>query len=175
MHREETIIFPQWCQAAGMVSPYLSLRKLEDRLNVPVPQDIWTRNIEQHHAFTVELDATWLYLRRCRSNLKPTPPPSPVPEPPPDVANLDMSVYPDLDPTKPFSSDALRTHIDTWILSLAHHLNEEILTLAPEHMEKIGEKEIKRIDGEAQKHLQVFDPSWFLCAFMGTSGSKGER
>ncbi|CAD6578401.1 MAG: hypothetical protein TREMPRED_002171 [Tremellales sp. Tagirdzhanova-0007] len=144
---EETKIFPQWAAAAGL--------------------DVWTRNVEQHHLFSEALEATWLYLRKCRENLSPTPLPSPVPEPDEEINSIDLTKY-GLDPTKPFSPTVLRAHMDTWVLVLAQHLLEEIDTLKPELMKKIGEKELKAIDAVVVKSLQAYDPSWFLSSFMAS-------
>ena len=58
--------------------------------------------------------------------------------------------------------------MDTWVLVLAQHLLEEIDTLKPELMKKIGEKELKAIDAVVVKSLQAYDPSWFLSSFMGS-------
>lgn len=92
---------------------------------------------------------------------------SPVPEPPVEITNTDLSVYEGLDPNKPFSPDALRAHIDRYLLPLGHHLLDECSTLKPEYMEKVGEKAAKRIDVETETYLRQYDPSWFLCGFVG--------
>ena len=92
-----------------------------------------------------------------------------MPEPPLEIANIDLSVYHGLDPSKPFSPDALRAHMNTYLLSIARHLAEEIASLAPDYMEKVGEKNIKRIAKELQIHFSNYDPSWFLGMFLGTS------
>ena len=95
MQGEETVKFPQWGKAAVLVSPMFYRRHHPQEpcaLLTGVPQDIWTRNVERHHTFATQLDATWLYLRQCRSNHTPTPPSS-VAVPPPDIANLDVTVY----------------------------------------------------------------------------------
>ena len=88
---------------------------------------------------------------------------------------MDLTKYDGLDPTKAFSPTALRAHMDSWVLTLAQHLFEEIDTLKPEYMEKIGENRLKAIDAEVVKYLQSYDPSWFLSNFMGTLIRKGPR
>ena len=94
-------------------------------------QDIWNQNVEQHHLFEKQLDATMMYLRKCRMNLSPAPSPSPLPEPTDALANLDLSAYAGLDPTKPFSPAALRAHMDSWMLVLAGHLNVRLTRSNP--------------------------------------------
>lgn len=129
-------------------------------------QDIWNRNVEQHHLFERQLDASMIYIRRCRYNLTPTPPPSPVPEPTPELTTIDTTEY-NLDPSRPFSPTALRKHMDTYILMLAGHLEAEIDTLRPEYFEKMGEKAMKEVNAKAEKLMQIYDPAWFLCCAVG--------
>ena len=104
----------------------------------------------------------------------PNPPPSPVHEPPPETAKLDLSVC-ELAPTKPFSPDALQAHSDAYFLPLARHLNEEISTLAPKHIEKVGETELARIDSEVRTRLQDYDPSCFCVILWVRRAHEGER
>lgn len=61
--------------------------------------------------------------------------------------------------------------MDTWILTLAQHLRAEIDTLKPEYFEKVGEENMKEIDGKVTVQMQVYDPAWFLCCAIGESES----
>lgn len=96
------------------------------------------QNVAQHDIFSPALDAAWLYIRSVRANLSPRQA-SPVPEPPADlVASVDLSKF-NLDPTKPFSSKTLRTHIDSFVMPLIEHLGAEIGTLTPEFFQLVGD------------------------------------
>jgi hypothetical protein len=123
-------------------------------------------NIEEHHLFDIPMDATWLYLRRCRAALTPPPPASPVPEPPAEVLAIDLGRY-GLDPSRPFDPQALRTHIEGWARPLVEHLKDEIHTISPEYIAKVGQGNIETLDKAVLKHLQGYDPSWFLCSVYG--------
>jgi hypothetical protein len=76
-----------------------------------------------------------------------------------------MSKYSsNIDVTKPYDPQGLRRHIDSFIMLLAEHLRDEIDTLRPELIEKIGEKNDREIRKNVQAHLQSYDPKWFLCS-----------
>ena len=127
------------------------------------PQPMLERNIKEHHAFSHAMDATWLYLRKCRALLQPTPRPSPIPEPPADVNEIDLGQF-GLDPAAGFNPQALRKHMDSWMLALAKHLADEIDTLTPEYIISVGKDNITQINKDVVKHLQSYDPTWFLCS-----------
>ncbi len=61
----------------------------------------------------------------------------------------------------------MRAHIDTYLVPLTKHLQTEIDTLKPEFIEKIGEKEFKRVDKEVENHLRSYEPNWSLCSLLG--------
>nr|XP_031861133.1 uncharacterized protein CI109_003494 [Kwoniella shandongensis]KAA5528205.1 hypothetical protein CI109_003494 [Kwoniella shandongensis] len=126
-------------------------------------EDLWLRNVEEHHTFDKALDATWLYVRHQRSLL--TTIPSPVPEPTDEFkATIDLSEYPDLDFDKPFDAAAFRRHIDGFIMPLAKHLGAEIETLKPELMERIGKDGMIQINKGVEARLKAYGPAWFLCS-----------
>ncbi|KAK8869579.1 hypothetical protein IAR55_000146 [Kwoniella newhampshirensis] len=137
---EEEYVFPTWSEKAG--------------------DDIWLRNIEEHHTFETPLHAGWHYVRYQRSRLVIDP--SPIPEPKDD--HLDMSQYPDLDLEKPFDPIAFRRHMASFVFPLVKHLGAEISTLAPELIEKVGQGVLKEIMSSVEKDYKSYNPSWFLCA-----------
>lgn len=120
-------------------------------------------NIAEHHLFDKPLDAAWLYVRLCRARLNPAPPAPAVPEPPIQLDGTDLLSY-GLDPAVGFSAQAFRAHFDKSIGVMVQHLGAEIDTIGPAYTEQIGEKQLQKIDAMVLKHLQGYDPSWFLCS-----------
>jgi hypothetical protein len=153
-------------RASGLVRLCLLLRL---HLQLTEAQNIWEKNVEEHHMFAEPLDACWLYLRRCRAALSPAPQPatSPVPAPSQEVEGIDMSAYPTLNSTR-FDPNVLRKHMDTFITPLAAHLTEEIDTLTPEIMLRVGQEGDKLLRAEMQKVMMAYEPSWFLCSVFGS-------
>lgn len=49
-------------------------------------------------------------------------------------------------------------------MPLAEHLTDELQTLTPELMEKLGEEELVRLRKDIETHLMAYDPKWFLCS-----------
>ncbi|RSH93904.1 hypothetical protein EHS25_006556 [Saitozyma podzolica] len=128
--------------------------------------DIWSRNVAEHHIFSEALDATWLYVRHCRAALTPAAwPPTPVPEPNDAIKSIDMTRYSaDLDMSKPFDPAGFRRHIDGFMPSLIEHLRDEIDTLAPDLIEPMGQQADDELKKIVQSHLRGYDPKWFLCS-----------
>ena len=118
------------------------------------------------------MDATWLYVRRVRE-LVPgaASAPTPVPEPSEEIRSIDLVKEYGLDPTKPFDPVAFRKHWDSWAPDLIRHLRAEIDTLGPEMTTAVGKDNLARIQKEVVKHLQAYDPAWFLCSVFGESRS----
>lgn len=56
--------------------------------------------------------------------------------------------------------------MDSFVLVLAEHLHDEIDSLHPDKIEKVGKKEDERIRSDVLAHLKKYDPAWFLCAAM---------
>jgi hypothetical protein len=178
---EEEEIFPFMVKTAGNVSLDLpTLWRLrptrnESSLPFPVPaegvQDIWSRNVAEHHIFSEALDATWLYVRHCRAALTPAAwPPTPVPEPNDAIKSIDMTRYSaDLDMSKPFDPAGFRRHIDGFMPSLIEHLRDEIDTLAPDLIEPMGQQADDELKKIVQSHLRGYDPKWFLCSAFSES------
>ena len=150
------------CAAGKNVGPAPTVRftALDD------PQDIWQRNIEEHHTFSPAIDTTWLFIRHQRTKLSVSP--TPVPPPSEEISKLDTSSF-KLDFDTAFDPLALRQHIDGYLLPLAQHLLDEIATLAPEYLELVGKPEYDKLMDHAQKHLMAYDPAWFLCSMFGGS------
>lgn len=125
-----------------------------------------TKNVEQHAGFAAQLNAAWLYVRACRSNLSPPPKASPVPPPTEEELRADPADH-GLDPKLGFQPQAFRAEMDKWLLPLAVHLEEEIVTLDPKWIEKMGEPEFIRQGKATEKYLQSYDPAWFLVSAIG--------
>ena len=104
-----------------------------------------------------------LYVRYCRQNLKPTPPPSPVPEPSQELIDV-YDKYPNLDANAPFNPKVFRTHLDQVFEQFGKHMVDEIETLSKENIEKIGEKNLERINVGLKEVLMAHGPEWFLCS-----------
>ena len=127
-----------------------------------------TKNVEQHAGFAAQLNASWLYVRACRANLTPPPKVSPVPPPTEEELRADPADH-GLDPKLGFQPQAFRAEMDKWLLPLAVHLEEEIVTLDPKWIEKMGEPEFIRQGKATEKYLQSYDPAWFLVSAIGES------
>ena len=127
-----------------------------------------TRNVEQHAEFASQLTAAWIYVRECRSSLSPQPKASPVPAPSGDDLSVDPAAW-GLDPKLGFQPTVFRTEMDKWLIPLTQHLDEEIDTLDPEWIARMGEKEFRRQTKVVEKYLQSYDPAWFLASVIGTS------
>jgi hypothetical protein len=180
---EEEEIFPFMVKAAGNVSrdlqgfplisgpPLVPLHSAMPPLSAEAVQDIWNRNVAEHHLFSEALDATWLYVRHCRAALAPAAwPPTPVPEPSDAIKSIDMTRYSaNLDLTHPFDPMGFRRHIDGFMPSLIEHLRDEIDTLAPEVIEPMGQKADEELRKMVQTHLKGYDPKWFLCSAFSES------
>ena len=94
-----------------------------------------------------------------------------MPPPPQNILEeLDKNAYPELDYTKPFDPQALRGQMEKWMPGLTHHMRDEIDTLSPENIEKVGQKADKEIRDAVVKHLQSYDPAWFLCSAFSEPG-----
>jgi hypothetical protein len=104
-----------------------------------------------------------LYVRYCRQNLKPTPPASPVPEPVQDLVDV-YNKHPNLDANQPFNPKVFRDHLDQIFAEFGRHMVHEIGTLSKENMEKVGEKNLERINEGLKKVLLAHGPEWFLCS-----------
>ncbi len=130
------------------------------------PQETLQVNFEQHHVFHIQLEVTWLYIRKVRSNLKAKPPTS-VPEPSAEIKTYDIKALSGLDPDLPFDSTAFKSYMATWIPSMVVHLRDEIATLSSELMEKAGKEKLAEIDKKLMNHLMAYDPAWFLCSAFG--------
>ena len=101
---EESEIFPAMQKASGSVRGPGETPALR-------PQTSLEKNIEEHHAFSTPLEATWLYLSRCRAGLVPAPSACPVPTPPDRIQSIDLKPF-GLDQPD-FSADAFRRHLDS--------------------------------------------------------------
>ena len=66
-----------------------------------------------------------------------------------------------------FQHQTLQAHMETWVPHLAQHMTSELDTLKPEYMDKVGKEVYVKSDKATLKHLQSFDPAWFLCAAFG--------
>ena len=111
------------------------------------------------------MDATWLYIRRVRAKLPNVEKyPSPVPEPEAEIQAIDLVQEYGLDPAKPFDAAGLQKHLDTWVGELMDHLRAEIDTVGPSMTTKVGEHDMEALRPIILKHLQQYDPSWFLCS-----------
>ncbi|GFZ45784.1 hypothetical protein JCM24511_03514 [Saitozyma sp. JCM 24511] len=146
---EEVKIFPAFAKAAG--------------------EDLWEGNVAQHHAFAPALDALWNHLHTLSYNLSPpkSKSRSPFPALPSEVSSIDLSQFPLLSaaPTS-YDPTMIRNHMDSFVLVLAEHLHDEIDSLHPDKIEKVGKKEDERIRSDVLAHLKKYDPAWFLCAAM---------
>ena len=152
-------MFPSWKKASGLVSPLWCTAD---------PQDIWDHNVDEHRAFKAQLLTAFLYVKECRSALKPAPPILVMPDAK-EIVELNVSSAPTFDSSKPFDPAALQKQMEGWIAPLVQHLTDEIATLKPEYMEKIGEKEHHAVEKRTEKHLQSYDPSWFFVSALGES------
>jgi hypothetical protein len=126
-------------------------------------KDLWGQNALDHHTFDQNLEAAMLYVRYCRQNLKPTPAPSPVAEPSQELITV-YNKYPNLDASAHFNPKLFRDHLDGAFEQFGRHMVEEIKTLSKENVEKIGEKNLDRIDVGLKKELMAHEPEWFLCS-----------
>ena len=130
-------------------------------------KDIWEKNVEQHHLFESALALSWVYVRHARSALSPKPPPSPVPAPGADVINVANSAkaqFPELDFEKPFNARALRKQMEVWLPVATKHMADEIDTLSPEWMERVGQEALNRSGAELMKAMKAEGPHWALCS-----------
>ncbi|WWD09893.1 hypothetical protein V865_008022 [Kwoniella europaea PYCC6329] len=132
--------------------------------------DIWSRNVSEHHTFDQALDATWLYIRSCQEKLpvadgdskrvkSPVPPPSSE-----LIKSIDLKSFPNLDFDEPFDVVGFRKHIESFIVPLVEHLGSEIDTLTPELMDGVGPEGDKDVRKWLDSHLKAYDPAWFLCS-----------
>jgi hypothetical protein len=126
-------------------------------------QDLWGQNALDHHTFDQNLEAAMLYVRYCRQYLKPTPPLSPVAEPSQALIAV-YDKYPNLDASAHFNPKVFRDHLDGVFEQFGRHMVEEIKTLSKENIEKIGEKNLERINVGLKKVLMDHEPEWFLCS-----------
>ncbi len=53
--------------------------------------------------------------------------------------------------------------MDEFMPGLIQHLSDEIETLRPEKIEKVGKAAEDELRVVVTKHLQEYEPSWFLC------------
>ena len=137
-------------------------------LTSSLSQQVWRHNVEQHHIFHPALDAAWLYVHKCRQNLTPTPQKITVPVPPPRIQAIDLSQNAYFKSSmNAFDPKAFQDQMDTWVLPLVTHLRDEIDTLKPEYMEKIGEKVVEEDHKAVLKTFGEYDPAWFLCCAIG--------
>ena len=132
------------------------------------PSHRLTKNIEEHAVFANQLNAAWIYIRTCRSSLTPTPSASPVPPPSEEDLKVDPAKW-GLDPKLGFQPKVFRAEMDKWLIPLVEHLDEEIATLEPAWIEKMGEKELNAQRKVVDKYLQSYDPAWFLVSTVGES------
>lgn len=79
-----------------------------------------------------------------------------------------------LDPSQGFNPSALRASLDGWLIPLLTHLNGELDTLEPEWLVKMGKKKHEECGKAVLKHLQEYDPSWFLVFGIGESHLSGQ-
>ncbi|ORX33823.1 hypothetical protein BD324DRAFT_638735 [Kockovaella imperatae] len=149
-HFEETVIFPYLIEHGA------------DRASLE-------GNVQDHHTFTRAMDATWLYIRRVRALLPDAARyPSPVPEPDEEIQTIDIVGEYGLDPSKGFDPTLLQKHMDTWLGTMMDHMLEEIDTIGPSMTEAVGEENLKQLGVIVLKHLQAYDPKWFLCSSFAT-------
>jgi len=104
-----------------------------------------------------------LYVRYCRQNLTPTPPPSPVADPSQELIDV-YSKYPNLDATATFNPKVFRTHLDEVFEQFGRHMVDEIETLSRQNVEKIGEKNLEKVNVGLKEVLMAHGPEWFLCS-----------
>lgn len=57
--------------------------------------------------------------------------------------------------------------MDSWIMSLARHLEGEIVTLEPDWLVKMGKEKHDEMKANLQAHLKENDPAWFLISGIG--------
>jgi len=153
----ETVYFNKMAEATGIVSdPSSASLKL-------MKQDLWGKNAMDHHTFDQNLEAAMVYVRYCRQNLEPTPAPSPVSEPVEDLVDA-YDKFPNLDADQPFNPKVFRTHLDQVFTEFGQHMVDEIETLSKANVEKIGEKNLNKINEGLQKALMAHGPEWFLCS-----------
>ena len=129
-------------------------------------QDVWNRNVEQHHTFKDAIAITALYLRQCYQNL-PTPVVSPIPKPSITTTSLRELQKPPLLSSNYFDPAQLRAHVDTWLPTLVEHLAEEMETLKSELLEKVGERGVKEATTAFMLYHRQWDPKWHLCDIVG--------
>lgn len=132
-------------------------------------------NVDQHAEFEDGLAALWLYARRCREGLEPKPAKSPIPDPPTDLNALDLNAH-GLDLSLGFQPATFRKALDGIIPVVYEHLYEEIKTIGPEYMERVGWETHDKISRTTMAHMKSHDPKWFLTSNFGQSiGCKEAR
>lgn len=133
-------------------------------------QNVWQQNIEEHHAFNPAIHVTWLYIRSQLTShgLSPVTPSDR------EIEAEDHTAFASaLDRTAPFDPDALKRHIDSFMLPLIKHLYDELETLQPKYVGLLSKDQWDYFLSKSEKDYRSFDPKWFLCSTLGESDGVG--
>lgn len=134
---------------------------------IPDHANALTSNVEAHHTFETAIDAAWLYVRQCRAQLPNIDKcPSPVPAPSGESASVNPASY-GLNSEQGFDPAALRAQMSKWIEPLIVHLGEEIATVGPGLIGRMSRAQYDATKKGIDRHLQSFDPAWFLISSVG--------